>query len=527
MSMQGMRDNSGSLMIIILFGIIIIVFALQFGPGSQGFSAKTPVVGKVNGEAVTVGEWSFYYNQLFSSYQRFDQNFNNEKAMEYDLKGKALDQVVDRILLAQQGIDLGLSVSEREVGLSLLENPAFQDEGRFDKDQYKRMVNYYYKMSMSRFEEKLQRDMAGNRIRHMLQASPQVANSLAFEEWALNNEKVNLDFVKFSLSNAKKEVDPTEEEIAAYLEANADKAKKYYDDNKAEFETKEMIRASHILFKTDRNATEREIKKAQKKAKKVAELAKADPDKFAELAKEHSEGPTKDKGGDLGLFGRGRMVKEFEDAAFAMKAGEVSDPVKSMFGWHVIKVVEKQPKEEKSFEDVKERIAKKLIVEEKAKAILKEKADTFLAGVKEGKSFEDLLPKEEEAEGVTSSDKLPADPSKLQLQQTGPFARTMGSYIPRIGASEELYKEAWELTKENPVPQKLYEVGGDIYIVRLNKHDLPTMEEFDGQKEKEIERMRAQMASKAFSDWLKEVREESDITVLKEARLFQENDSSF
>ncbi|MFZ9886434.1 MAG: peptidylprolyl isomerase, partial [Myxococcota bacterium] len=147
-----------------------------------------------------------------------------------------------------------------------------------------------------------------------------------------------------------------------------DEAQKYYEENKDKYKQREQIRASHILFKVA--ATDpADVKQAkEKKAKEVLALAKKAGADFAALAKEHSEGPTAPKGGDLGSFSRGRMVKEFEDAAFTAKIGTVIGPVETKFGYHLIKVFEKTPERERSFDEVKDSITASLEARAKSKA---------------------------------------------------------------------------------------------------------------------------------------------------------------
>lgn len=133
----------------------------------------------------------------------------------------------------------------------------------------------------------------------------------------------------------------------------------YYEKSKSKYEVKEQVRASHILIKLEQSATPEQVKAALDKATTAAERARKGED-FAALAKTLSEGPTAPRGGDLGLFGRGRMVKEFDDAVFAMKVGEVSNPVRTRFGWHVIKLMERQEARTRPLSEVKENIQRML-----------------------------------------------------------------------------------------------------------------------------------------------------------------------
>ena len=526
MKMQQMRENSGSLLIMLLFGIIILVFIVQFGPGSRGLSSDNEFAAKVNGQVITSGEWSFYYNQLFSSYQRFDPNFNNEKAEEYNLKDKALTSVIDQVLLAQAGDSVGLSVSKSEVGQNIISSPAFQENARFDKDLYKRMVNYCYKMSLTRYEDKHKADMAGDRVRDLLSNGPMVSDNMAFDEWLLSNEKVSLEFVKFTSDNFNAGIILDGEELKSFQKKEEEKITTYFDNHKSDYEKPEEVQARHILLKVDEKAPKGTVKRVKKQAKKIAEEAKADPEKFAELAEKYSEGPTKSKGGDLGFFSRGRMVKEFEDVAFTLKAGEISEPVKTRFGWHIIKVEEKKAEEKKTLEDVSEEIARKLLTQEKAGAQAKAKAEAFLAEVKAGKTFEALMPAEEPAD-AKSGEKAKADKSKLKIEQTGSFARTSGTYIPRIGASDDAYRIAWELTEEKPLADTVYKVSDDYFVLRLKEHVVPSRDEFAGAAEKEVEKIQRTLSTNAFSAWIKKAKEEASIESRLGVKLFQEDNNQF
>lgn len=133
----------------------------------------------------------------------------------------------------------------------------------------------------------------------------------------------------------------------------------FYDTNPQFFQQPERIKASHILIKVDEGASEEKKAEARKKIKDIQQKAQQGED-FAALAKTYSEGPSAPKGGDLDYFGRGQMVKPFEDVAFSLKPNETSDIVETKFGYHLIKVVDKQPAKKMAYADVKDRIKKHL-----------------------------------------------------------------------------------------------------------------------------------------------------------------------
>ncbi len=164
-------------------------------------------------------------------------------------------------------------------------------------------------------------------------------------------------------------------------------AKAFYDSNKAEFESPETVKASHILFMVDKDAPEATVKEKEEAAKKALARAKKGED-FTALAKSLSEEPgAKETGGDLGFFSKDRMVPEFADAAFAQKPGDITGPVRTQFGWHVIKVEEKKPAGLTPFEEVKDQIAAYLKSMKQREAV-----QGVLKNLKDSAQIESTLP---------------------------------------------------------------------------------------------------------------------------------------
>jgi len=145
----------------------------------------------------------------------------------------------------------------------------------------------------------------------------------------------------------------------SYKAVSDEDAKKFYDESPQNFQHPEQVQASHILIKVDQNADEATKKAAKTKCEDLLKKVKAGGD-FAALAKENSDCPSKEKGGDLGMFEKGKMVPQFEQAAFAMKVGDVSDIVETQFGYHIIKLTNKQEAKTDSFADVKPKIVQYL-----------------------------------------------------------------------------------------------------------------------------------------------------------------------
>jgi peptidyl-prolyl cis-trans isomerase C len=174
-------------------------------------------------------------------------------------------------------------------------------------------------------------------------------------------------------------------EIVQKITVSDKEIRDYYDSNLARFKQPDQVKASHILITVDPKADEAEKAKARKQIETIQKKVKKGED-FEALAKEHSGCPSSTKGGDLGYFGQGQMVKPFEDAAFALEPGQVSDIVETRFGYHLIKVTDKKPAMTTPFEEVKERISEHLKQQQVRAKVLafvedlrgKAKVETFL-----------------------------------------------------------------------------------------------------------------------------------------------------
>ena len=150
-----------------------------------------------------------------------------------------------------------------------------------------------------------------------------------------------------------------DKEVDQKVKISDDESKTFYDTNPQLFQQPERVEASHILIKVAEDAPDEQKAEARKKINEIQQKVKKGED-FAELAKTYSEGPSAPRGGELGFFGRGQMVKPFEDAAFELKPNEPSDVVETRFGYHLIKVSDKQPAKKVAYADVKDRINKHL-----------------------------------------------------------------------------------------------------------------------------------------------------------------------
>jgi len=359
-----MRKHATSWFIKFILSAIVIVFVF-WGVGSFR-EEKINRVAEVNGNVITIDQYYDAYNNLIEGYKRqFGDNFNESMLDALNIKQQVVNTLIERELIIQEARRLNVRVTNDELAKSIQSISYFQKDGIFDNRYYINVLRRN-RMSPEQFEVSQRQSLLLGKLRELVMGSVKVSDDEAREWFNYNNEMVNLDYAAFE-SNSYTDISPTQAEIETYYEANKDDYKTeleikvayvlfskdkykpeitvsderiemYYETNKSEFESPKTVEARHILFKSEASADSEEDAAVKVRADEIYTKAKEKDTDFAELAREFSEGPSKDRGGYLGTFKREDMVKPFSDKAFSMKAGEISEPVRTSFGWHIIKV---------------------------------------------------------------------------------------------------------------------------------------------------------------------------------------------
>lgn len=510
-----LRKNSKSALIYVFFGIIIIVFVFSFGPGSSGCQpgsfSGSQVAATVNGRDIPASDFQQTYSRIYNEYQsRAGGAFSEELAASIRLKETVLDQMIDRELLAQAAAAHGIELSGRELADEIEQFPAFQVDGRFNHEQYRMIVERQLGLTPAQFEDDLRRDLLAQKMLGSLAESAKVSDDEVRAEFIREREKIDLGFVRFSPQSFKAEVAaPTDAQIDELLKSEAARVEASFKDNAFRYNKPKRVRARHILAKVDEQAPETEVEAARKKIEEVQGKLAEGAD-FAALAGEYSDDPgSKEKGGDLGVFGPGTMTPAFQDAAFALDAGKTSGVVRTPFGFHLIKVEEVLPEEKKELKDVEREIAAELLVDDAAKELARKKAEEALAQARDGKSLEAQYPaaeKKEEA-GVL---RFGAGSGAPQADATGPFSPS-GEYIPRIGVDETLSREVLALTEQQPVAAKPYEINGSFYAVVLKSHERADLAELDSKMDEYRDKARQRKAGELVDAFVKSLKEQAKI----------------
>ncbi|ORJ62990.1 SurA N-terminal domain-containing protein [Geothermobacter hydrogeniphilus] len=601
------RAKQKSMFIKLAFAIIILSFVIGYAmltsPTGNG-DRPNDLAASVNGSKISMEEYRSAYSNIYNLYQNiYRDQFTPALEKQLNLKRQALQQLVDQRLLAQEGEKLGMEVSKKELVDAIAKIPAFQENGVFNKQRYVDVLSYQ-RLTPDVFEEMQRNDLLVKKVGDYLRGEVSVSDEDIEAEFRKQNEKVNLAFVRFAPALFEDKVEIKEEALKEFFQQNQEQFRipekvsiryilfdpasyvdqvkleqqdieKYYRRHLDQFEIPEQVRASHVLIRVARDADKEVRKKKRALAEKILAEAKAGKD-FAKLATKYSDDKASvAKGGDLGYFTRGTMVKSFEDAAFALKPGELSDIVTSPFGFHIIKGSGYIEAGVKPLEDVldevkqglRKELARQLAYEKAMDAYninrkagdldaaaksagleisesglftrdepvgtlgsqpelnsaaftlqqgalarplnlkqgvilmtLKERQESRLPELAEvRKAVEKAFRRDKSVElAQAAADKLLADlktagdlnaaagAAKLKVEETGDFARSYGDFVPRIGQSADLAKQAFTLTEEKPVADQIFEINGKFIVAVLKKHSTADMAQLDDAKREEL-----------------------------------------
>jgi peptidyl-prolyl cis-trans isomerase D len=488
----------------VVLGIIGVVFGGFFGiPAYNSITAT--YVAKVDGHEISQQDFREHYDEMRAQMQRMmGAQFDAATFDSPERKREVLDQMINEQLILDANDKLGMTLPPKRVFDEIASYPAFQVDGKFDKDQY-RMLLAAQRKAPAQFEDSVRRDLELRELIGQLGQSavvteadvdsylrlrdqtrdfrwiklekptqaPQIADAdvdtyyKAHGDEFMTAEKVSLDYVE--LDAAKMQSD-----------AKADDAtlKQRYEEQKSHFVSPEQRQASHILVKVAKNADAAAQKAALEKAQAIAKQAKSGKD-FAALAKTDSEDlGSKAQGGDLGWLDKGVTDPAFEAALFAMKKGDISDPVRSDEGYHIIQLRDVRPEKVRGFDEVKGDLAKQYLDSERERV------------------YSDVSGKLTDAIYQDPTSLAPAAKALgLTVQKTGLFARTGGE---GIAANPAVTKAAFsnsvlvEGNSSDPI-----ELGPNhIVVVRVDQHEKSMPKPLDRVREDIRKKLAEQLLAK-------------------------------
>ncbi|WP_244816076.1 SurA N-terminal domain-containing protein [Caballeronia sp. Lep1P3] len=376
--------------------LLIIVPGLGF-VGIQGFSNffdESAYVASVNGHKITRAEYeSAFRQQVERARSMLGAQFDAKMFDSPETRRAMVDSLVQQRALADEAQRLHLTASDDAVRRALLADPVIaslrKPDGSIDVDRYKQLLAMQG-MTPAQYDERMRYTLANDQIPASIQQTSFTSKSLAQNLTELAEQRRTVQGIVLRATDFAAKVQPTDAQLQAYYDAHRSdfatpetatiqylvlspstlaaaakpgdaELKKFYDDNIQRYKTQGEVRASHILVNAPKDASVADKAKARQKAEELLAQVKAHPDQFAEIARKNSDDSgSAAKGGDLGYFAPGQIAggKAFDDAAFSLKKGEVSGIVESDFGYHIIQATDVKPSVTKSFDEVKDAVAK-------------------------------------------------------------------------------------------------------------------------------------------------------------------------
>ena len=384
--------------------ILIIALVFIFWGGWRNYSGNRNVVAQVNDEAISYEQFQKVYERLADQYRdQFGGNMPKGLLESLDVQGQAIEQLIQRSLLRQGAREMGIVVSNLEVQQAIEKMEAFRDAGGFSVEQYKNIITSSG-MTPTSFEETMRTDLLAGKVTQFLIEFAKLTPLEVKEQFNFDNEQIKIESVAFSGADFRNKVESDEAVLKAYYDENQNNymtepqvklnflvfpfdtetkpaisdedIEAFYRQNYSRYSVPEQRHARHILIKTSAEDSEDTLSTKKQKAEQILALARSGED-FAALAKQYSEGPTGPKGGDLGFFSRGRMVKPFDDAVFALKEGEISDIVETQFGFHIIKLEKIEPARTKPLSEVRDEIESQLQAKKSGEAAFSKATEAY------------------------------------------------------------------------------------------------------------------------------------------------------
>ncbi len=453
------RNQMVKIVLGVMLGLICLAMVITLVPGPVGSIGTRPdAVASVGGQDISVTD----VNQMLDKQTRGQ---SVPKLLRGFYAKQILDQLIFQRLLELEAKRLGLQVTPQQVTdrIKLLLPTVFTGDTWVGKDRYVAEVEQRTGMNVPEFEDWVRQSLLLEKFQQLVTAGISVSPDEVQQDFRRRNEKVKIDYVVVKPGDLAATINPSDTELSGYFQKDAVRyqvaerraarfalvdlnqlrqktsvsdaeLRAYYNDHIDAYKVQDRVHAEHILFKTI-GKTDAEIAEIRKKAEEVLKQAKHGGN-FEDLAKKNSEDTTKDKGGDLGWIVHGQTVPEFEHAAFTLPKGSVSYLVKTEYGFHIIKVLDKESAHTKSFDELRLTILSSL-VEDKVGALANKISDEMAAAVRRSSS-QSLAQVANSLEGTD-----PLARQCLVMSETSPASVT--EPIGELGNTPELHDALFRL----------------------------------------------------------------------------------
>ncbi len=473
---------------VLWFVILVVggVFVFYLGIGGAASGPSSPDV------VVQVGERRYDARDVDRLRRNMEERYRQTAGDSFDAAalGEYLEEAAARslmrnALLASEAERLGLRVTDPEIREFLRAIPGAADaQGRIDRA----VVTAYAERNFGtvrRYQETLRDELLATKAGRLMRASVEVSAAEAREALVLEGEEIDIAFVALDPATPPANLTIDEAAVADLVAQEPERVSAAYQERIDEFDLPERVRARHILLRLPGPAPESFKEQIRAKAQETLERIQGGAS-FADVALEVSEDPgSKERGGDLGFFPRGRMVKQFEDVAFSLEPGELSDVVETVHGLHIIRVEEKRPPEKTPLEEVQEQIARDLLEKDAADAYVRKKSAELVTAVRDGSSLVDA-----------------ARSAGVSIERPDPLQRRPDGRIPGLGASPELLAAAFAISPERASLDRIFPVNGKSVMVQLLERRTPSAEEIEPQVEERRQSLTEERRNQVQQAWI-------------------------
>jgi peptidyl-prolyl cis-trans isomerase D len=501
--LEGIRRYQYSWQVKVTFAFLVLTMSF-WGFGGAGMFNTVHPIATVNGRQILADQVDRESTQLRQTVQQIYGANAQAVLKSVNLRQEAVQQLIEEQLIAEEARHLGINISDAALQDKIAKEPVFQHDGQFDFDTYQDVLRSN-NLLPAEYETAERDRMISDTLRNMIDTGVLVSDDEARHAYNIANEKIALRYIELPYGDFTAKISPTETQISDYYKKNAEQFREperikfayvhyeplvlaakytppdkeiqdYYNRNaKERFTHPDEVHARHILIAVQAGATEKEKAAAKAKAQDVLKQAQSKGGDFAKLAAKYSDDPSnKMDGGDLGTFGRGQMIKPFEDAVFAMKPGQI-ELVETHYGFHVVKLDESKLAHADTLAEAKPKIIEELRTQAGAK-LGREAAQEDLTAALGGGSLGDLAKKR----GMDSA-------------ETPLFAQ--GEPAGGVEQDRELMQAAFKL---DPGQVALVPEKGAPYIIKLlvrQPSRIPPLKEIESQVRDSLVRSIAEAAA--------------------------------
>ncbi|MGA1864387.1 MAG: peptidyl-prolyl cis-trans isomerase [bacterium] len=509
---KNVKSFGVQIVIIVVVAAFIGTIFLVWGHGGKQ-ERQGMVIAKVYDSEITYPEYQQELLQLTQQYRNiYKDQWSDELAAKLDLKRMAFDNIVNYYILFYKAMEWGVQVPVEEVTDYIKAIPIFQVNGVFSADRYHQVLDMQ-RLTSQKFENDIRKHLLFKKIQERVTGGFKISDQEIMEEFVKKNEKIRADYISIPFEKFSSQVKTSLEELKEYYESHLDQYKMgerrsveylfvsprdfqedaevtdqevedYYKMHESQFYVKKKIKASHILLSVPKDASPEQEEKIKEKALDLLKKIENGED-FHELAKTFSDCPSSKRGGDLGYFEKGKMDPEFEKTAFALNVGEVSQVVRSSFGYHIIKVEDIKPEHLSSLDEVRDRIVRTL-KSEKGRELALAKLEDIVRKIYRGKFIREF-----------------AFEDRVTYKMEGPFIKEQT--IPAVGRNEEAMETIFHL--ETGEISRIVETPKGFFVFQLDKIEPPrpmTYEEVETRIERDVKNEKSKQNAKEEAEKIRE-----------------------